>query len=173
MKTSQPVSKPAEPTTTKTEFNQAPIPASISADNPLSEPIRSKLDDENNESPDEEINVEDLEDDDLDEDVPLDDLIMKHQQRSGQDQENIRVKSLETSSPLQPHQPIKFQPVPKDVKIATYQNDKPMIVQHLQNESSHLMAPVRPQFHPNFLQFCSLYQKYCNFLALQTASFYN
>ena len=169
MKTSQ----PAEPTTTKMELNQAPIPASESADGPFSEPITSKLDDEKDESPDEEINVEDLEDDDLDEDVPLDDLIIKHQHRSCQDQENIRVNSLENSSPLQPHQPIKFQPFPQDVKVSTYQNDKPMIVQHLQNASNHLMVPVSPHFHPNFLQFCSLYQKYCNFLALQSTSFYN
>ena len=170
MKTSQPVLKPAKSTTTKKELNPAP---SLASDDALSKPITSKLDDENDESPDEEINVEDLEDDDLDEDVPLDDLIMKHQQRSGQDQENIRVKSLETSSPLQPHQPIKFQPFPQDVKVATYQNDQPMIVQHLQNEFNHLMAPVSPQFHPNFLQFCSFYQKYCNFLALQSTLFYN
>ena len=172
-KTSQPVSKPAAPTTTKIELNPAPILASESAAGTLSEPITSKIDDGNDEHPDEEINVEDLEDEDLDEDVPLDDLIIKHQLRNCQDLENIRVNSLENSSPLQPHQPIKFQPVPKDVKVATYQTEQPMIFEHFQNDSNHLMTPLSPQFHPNFMQFCSLYQKYCNFLALQSAALYN
>ena len=167
LKTSQSTSKSAEETTTK----QASTVSAESAAGPLSETCKS--DDEQEESLEEEINVEDLEN----EDVPLDDLVIKHQQCSSLDVQNIRVSSLENSSPLQPHHPIKSQPLSEDVKIATYQTDKPRIAHHFQNEPNHLISPLNPQFqhylNPNFLQFCSMYQKYCHFLALQGTPFHS
>ena len=169
LKTSQPTSKTTAETTTK----PAPTVSSESADGPSSELITPEFAHENGQSLDEEINVEDLED----EDVPLDDLVIKHQQRSCLDEQNIRVNSLENSSPFQQHQSIKSQPLSEDVKIATYQTDKPMIAQHFQNEPNHMIPTLNPQFqpylNPNFLQFCSMYQKYCHFLALHGTPFHS
>ena len=167
LKTSQPTPKPAAETTTKPN----PAMASESAGGPWSETCKSE--NEQEESLDEEINVEDLED----EDVPLDDLVIKHQHRNSLDEQNIRVNSLENSCSFQPHHPIKSQALSEDIQIATHQTDKPMIAQHFQNEPNHLISPLNPQFqpylNPNFLQFCSMYQKYCHFLALQGTPFHS
>ena len=136
-------------------------------------PIQTELNPPNldyghEESVDEEINVEDFEDKDADEDVPLDDLVIKHQKLKYLDQKISRVRSLEDSH----HNVlIKSQPSPgvHPVNIAPYQTDKPMISQRFSNQFNHVMAPQQ-LLDTNFLQFCSMYQKYCHFLALQRAS---
>ena len=127
--------------------------------------------------PDEEIDVEDLGDEnneDSDEDIPLSDLVIKQEQRSCIVQQKSRVSSLEETLPIQQQQPIKYEQTLKNGPLDHYVKVfQPMLAQQRLHEFTNqsIQNPQFQQFmNPNFLQFCSIYQKYCHFLAAQSAT---